>query len=198
MFVPSLFVTPLVLWVAYFWRKKSEAYPRFWWTAVVICLLLTIFYNILVLVTPLYSQQDHSPDNPGGFSGGGSLPAVLAILFFAFCIVFPSFPTLFGLAFLPPRNLRIGARSAIIALLALYVVVSAVLIYDKHVRYMEDYHRERAKPRQSRFERFKHLRESPAPQRRRRSQQEQQQDQQQQPRQQPLAFRSCHTFIPGC
>jgi hypothetical protein len=143
MFVPSLIVTPLVLLVAYVWRGKSETYPRFWWSAVVICFLLTIFYNILVLSTPFYSQQDHSPDNPGGFSGGASLPAVLAVLFFAFCVVFPSFPTLFSLAFLPPRNLRTGGRSALTALIALYVVVASALIYNKHVRYMADYQQTR-------------------------------------------------------
>jgi hypothetical protein len=147
MFVPSLFVTPLVLLVAYVWRSKSETYPRFWWTAVVICFLLTIFYTILVLSTPLYSQQDHSPDNTGGFGKGATLTAVLAYLFFAFCIVLPSFPTLLGLAFLTPRNLRIGGRSALTVLIALYVVVASVLIYNKHVIYMADYVQERTTPR---------------------------------------------------
>lgn len=198
LYVPAVFVTAAVLAVAVFWRRTSESYRYFWWTVVVICLVLTFCCTVYALSIPFYSQQDHSPDNPGGPGKWASLPAVLLILFGITCVIIPSFPTLFGLAFLPPRNLRISRRIALTALIVLYVIFVSLLIYDKHVRYMEDYHRERAKPRQSRFERFKHLRESPAPQRRRRSQQEQQQDQQQLPRQQPLAFRSCHTFIPGC
>ena len=188
MFVPSLIVAPLVLLVAYVWHRKSETYVWFWWTAVVICFLLTIFYTILALNTPLYSQQDHSPDNPGGFGKGATLPVVLGYLFFAFCIVFPSFPTLLGLAFLTPRNLRFGERSALTVLIALYVVVVSVLIYNKHVRYMADYRQTR---QQQLLRKEQQWRLQPPPKRPPPAPQPlPQQQQQQQPRPQPLASKA--------
>jgi Na+/melibiose symporter-like transporter len=193
LYVPALFVTAAVLAVALFWRSKSETYRSFWWTAVIFCLLVTFCYTVYALSVPFYSQQNHSPDNPGGPGKFSTLPSVLTILFLVTCVLIPSFSTLFGLAFLPPHDLRSSRRIAATALIALYVVLALLLVYNKHVRYMADYNRERAKPRQSRFERFKHLRQLPAPQRRRRSQQQQdqqeQQQQQRQPRQQPLAMR---------
>jgi NADH:ubiquinone oxidoreductase subunit 5 (subunit L)/multisubunit Na+/H+ antiporter MnhA subunit len=143
LFVPALFVTAAVLAVALFWRRMSESYRYFWWTVIVICFLLTFCYTVYALSIPFYSQQDHSPDNPGGPGKWSSLPAVVTILFVVTCLLIPSFPTLFGLAFLPPRNWRISWRIALTALIALYVVVVSLLIYNKHVRYMEDYHQTR-------------------------------------------------------
>lgn len=187
MFVSSLFVTPLVLAAAFVWRRR-ESYPRFWWTFVVACFVVTLCYTLYSLAMPLYSQQDHRPDNPGGPGKWSSPPAMFTILFLITFVLIPSFPVLFGLAFLPPRNLKSSWRIALTVFTSLYVVLALALIYSKHLRYMADYRQERAKPSQSRFERFEHLRQAPAPQRRRRSQQEQQQEQQpREQRQQPSA-----------
>jgi len=143
MFIPSLFVTPLVLLVAYVVRKKrTESYPRFWWTAVAVCFLLTLYFTIVALMIPLWSQQDHSPDNPGGFGKGATFRELIPIVFFQFFLVLPSFPTLFGLAFLPPRNLSSIRQPALIVL---YVVTVSVLIAQKHVRYVADYHQAKQK-----------------------------------------------------
>lgn len=159
MFIPSLLVTPSVLVVAYLVRqKRTDRYPRFWWTAIVVCFLLTLYFTVVALMIPLWSQQDHRPDNPGGFGKGSTLRELIPFVLFQSFLVLPSFPTLLGLAFLPPRNLWSKTRSVLIVL---YVVTVSSIIAQKHVRYMADYHRERAKPRQSPFERFKHLRELP-------------------------------------
>lgn len=158
-FVPSLCVTPLVLAVAFIWRRKSETYPRFWWTAVVICMLLTAWFTAEVMAAPFYSER--GPSNPDAFPGGGMF-ALLIVFLAGTCLVIPSFSVLIGLAFLSPRNLRITWKSAVFVLLVLYVVVTSMLIYSKHVRYMADYRQERAKPRQSPFERFEDRRDSPS------------------------------------
>ena len=159
MFIPSLLVTPSVLLVAYLVRKKrTESYPRFWWTAVVICFLLTAWFTAEVMAAPLYSER--GPSNPDAFPGGGMF-ALLIVFLAGTCLVIPSFSVLIGLAFLPPRNLRIMRRSVLIVLIVLYVVATSMLVYNKHVRYMADYHQERAKPRQSPFERFEDRRDSP-------------------------------------
>jgi hypothetical protein len=159
MFIPSLFVTPFVLLVAYVLRTRTESYPRFWWTAVVVCFLLTMYFAIAVLAMPLWSEQDHSPDNPGGFGKGSTTRELVPVLFFKLFLVVPSFPTLLGLAFLPPRNLPSKRQSVLIVF---YVVVVSALIAQKHVRYMADYRRERAKPKQTPFERFEYLRKNAA------------------------------------
>jgi hypothetical protein len=155
--VPSLFVTPLVLTVAFIWRRSSETYPRFWWTSVVICLLLTAWFTTEVMAAPLYSER--RPSNPDAFPGG--VFAVLTVFLAGTCLVIPSFSVLIGLACLSPRNLRITWRSVLFVLLMLYVVVTSMLVYNKHVRYMADYRQERAKPRRSPFERFEDRRDSP-------------------------------------
>jgi hypothetical protein len=105
LYVPAWFVAAAVLAVAYFWRKVSESYRHFWWSVVAICFVLTLCYTVYALSIPFYSQQDHRPDNPGGPGKWSTLPAVVTIMFFVTCLLIPSFPTLFGLAFLPPRNL---------------------------------------------------------------------------------------------
>jgi hypothetical protein len=158
MFIPSLFVTPSVLAVAFIWRRKSETYPRFWWTVVVICFLLTASLTAEIMAAPLYGER--RPSNPDAFPGGG-LFAVLTMLLAGTCLVIPSFSVLIGLAFLSPRNLRITWRSVLIVLIVLYVVATSALIYNKQVRYIADYHRDRAKPKQSPFERFEDRRELP-------------------------------------
>jgi hypothetical protein len=186
LFVPAILVTAALLAVAFFWRRTGESYRYFWWTVVVACFVVTLCYTLYSLAMPLYSQQDHRPDNPGGPGKWSSPPAMFTILFLITFVIIPSFPVLFGLALLPPRNLKSSWRIALTVFISLYVVLALALIYSKHVRYMADYRQERAKPRQSRFERFEHLRQAPAPQRRRRSQQDQQQDQKQ-PQPQPLA-----------
>src|SRR3972149_4805856 len=156
-FIPSLIVTPLVVAVAFTWRRWSETYPRFWWTSVVICLLLTAWFTTEVIAAPLYSER--RPSNPDAFPGG--VFAVLTVFLAGTCLVIPSFSVLIGLAFLPPRSLRITWRSVLFVLLVLYVVVTSMFIYSKHVEYMADYHQERAKTRQSPFERFEDRRDSP-------------------------------------
>lgn len=167
LYVPALFVTATMLAAALFLRRVSESYSYFWWTVIAICFVLTLCYTVYALSMPFYSQQGHRPDNPGGPGKWSSLPAVVTIMFFVTFLLIPSFPTLFVLAFLPPRNLSNRRRTASTVWIALYVVTMFLLIYNKHVRYMEDYHRERTKPRQSRFERFQHLRQAPPPQRQR-------------------------------
>jgi hypothetical protein len=143
MFIPSLFVTPSVLLMAYFIRRmRVESYPRFWWAAVVVCFLLTIYFTVMVLVMPLWSQQEHSPDNPGGFGKGSSPLVFIPVLFFQFFLVLPSFPTLFGLALMPPRNLPSKRQSVIIIL---YVVVVSAIIFQKNAKYVADYHQARQK-----------------------------------------------------
>lgn len=144
MFIPSLIVVPLVLAMAYLSRRRSEAYPRFWWTAVVIYFLLTMSFTIVVLMTPLWSQQDHSPSNPGGFERWSTMPELVVLLFVTTCVIVPAFPTLLGLAFLPPRSLQSKKQSVLIVL---YVVIISAFIVQKHVRYMDDYYQTRQKLR---------------------------------------------------
>ena len=136
-FVPSLFITPVVLVFAYFWRRKSDNYSRVWWSAVAICVLLTALFTWQVISAPLYSERDHSPDNPGGFSVG--LFAVLIVFLAGTCVVIPAFPVLIGLALLPPSDLRRIARPLLIATCLIYVGVSTLLIVQKNMRYVSDY-----------------------------------------------------------
>lgn len=132
--IPSLIVTPLVLAAAYFWRRR-KSYPRFWWTAVVICFVLTALFAVQVLSTPLYSEKDRSPDNPGGFSAG--LGEILAVYLVETCIVIPAFPVLIGLAFLSP----VGTKCLLVIVVLLYVGLLSWLIIQKNVRYIADYRR---------------------------------------------------------
>jgi hypothetical protein len=154
LFIPSLFVAPAVLTAAYLWRKKSESYRRFWPAALAICFVLTALFTFQVLTIPYYSERNHSPDNPGGFSTGPF--EVIAVFLLQTCIVIPAFPMLLGLVSLPPRGRESKLRAVLVFL---YLVAISVLIVQKHVTYMADYRRERSKPKQTPFERFRHLRE---------------------------------------
>jgi hypothetical protein len=156
--IPSLIVAALILAVAYYWRRRSASYATFWKAEVALSFLITLAYTMYVLAMPFYSQQDHSPRNPGGFAGPGPI-GMIAILFVVICLILPAFPTLLGLAFLPPRTLKSRWQSVLIVL---YLAVVCFLIAQKYSTFMADYQRERAKPRQSPFERFEHLRRDAA------------------------------------
>lgn len=188
LYIPAFFVTTALLALAFSWRRISDTYRYFWWTVVIACFLVTSCYTLYSLAIPLYSQQDHTTDNPGGPGKWSSSPAVFTVLFLITFVLIPSFPTLFGLAFLPPRNLRSPRRIASTVLIALYVVVALAFIYNKHVQYMADYHQERAKSKQGQFE---HRRNSPLSPRQQQQQKRLQdrieQRQKQEQSQQPLA-----------
>jgi hypothetical protein len=108
-------------------------------------------------MTPLYSQRDHSPANPGGFSAG--LFELLGVYLFEAGLVIPAFPVLFGLALLPPRTMQSRWQSVFVVI---FLAVVSGLIVKKHLTYMADYQRERAKPSQTPFERFEHLSDTSA------------------------------------
>jgi hypothetical protein len=154
-FVPSLFVTPIAVAALLFFRKR-QSYPTIWRYAVIACLILAALYTVLTVSAPLYSERDRSPDNPGGFSV--SLWAVLGELIFWTCVVIPAFPMLIALAFLPPHG---RPRRLLVVFAVLLVGVFTALIVRKNSAYMADYRMEKSKPRQSTFERFKHLRIEP-------------------------------------
>lgn len=146
--IPALLVTATVLVVAYVWCRKSQTYIQFWWAEVALNFLITLLYTAYVLAIPFYSEQVHRTRNPGGFGGPSSI-GIVAILFVVGCLLLPAFPTLFGLAFLPPRTSKFKWQSAIIVL---YVVVVTVLISQKYTRYMADYRQHRVKKIQSKLE----------------------------------------------
>jgi hypothetical protein len=151
MFIPSVFLTPLAL-AALLWLRRASNYSRLWQCAVIICILLTVACTGLTLTTPLYSERDHVPDVPGGFSVG--VWGVIGVLIFWTCLVIPAFPVLIALACLPPP----GQSRLVLLPLLLFVVVLAGLIAWKNARYVADYRHEKSKPRPSTSERFKHLR----------------------------------------
>lgn len=153
-FIPSLFVTPAAV-TALLWLRKGPHYSRLWKFAVVVCLLLVVIYTTLTLTTPLYSERDHKPDSPGGFSV--SIFDVLGELIFWSCFAIPAFPVLIVLGCLPPAG---RSRFWLLPLL-LVVLVLAGLIAWKNTRYIADFAREKSRPRPSNFERFKHLRDNP-------------------------------------
>src|SRR3989304_5502036 len=70
LFAPSLIVTPLAVAALFLWRKRGSNYPRYWRSALIVCFVLCALFLIQVLNAPLYSERDHSPDNPDGFSSG--------------------------------------------------------------------------------------------------------------------------------
>lgn len=156
LFIPSLFVTPLAVAAILFFRKR-ETYARVWRYAFISCLLLTVLYTAVTLSAPLYSERDKGPDNPGGFSAG--LWGVAGEFIFWTCVVIPAFPVLIALAFFPPP----GRSRLPLAVFSIFIVsVFIALIVRKNAAYMADYHREKSIPRQSTFDRFKHLRNDPA------------------------------------
>jgi hypothetical protein len=156
LFIPSLLVTPLAVAALLFFRKRAT-YPTVWRNAVITCLILTALYAALTLSAPLYSERDKGPDNPGGFSAG--LWAVAGAFLFWTCVVIPSFPMLIALAFLPPTG---RTRLPLVVFSILVVSVLIALIVRKNSAYVADYRREQSIPRQSTFDRFKHLRTDPA------------------------------------
>ena len=188
LFLPAILVTAALIAIAFFWRRMSDTYRYFWWTVVIAGLLVTLCYTLYSLSIPMYSQQDHSPDNPGGPGKWSSPPAVFTVLFLITFVLIPSFPTLFALACLPPRNLRSPWRILTPVLIALYVVIALTFIYSKHIRYMADYHQERAKQKQGQFEQRRNSPLSPSQQQQQKRLQERiEQRQEQEHSEQPLA-----------
>ena len=134
--------------MAFFWRRTSESYRYFWWTVVVACFVVTLCYTLYSLAIPLYSQQDHRPDNPGGRQvviAASDVHDTVSYYLCTYSLVSRSLDCVS-----PPPNLKSSWRIALTAFMSLYVVLALALIYSKHVRYMADY-RQRATPRQSRF-----------------------------------------------
>jgi hypothetical protein len=154
-FIPSLLVTPLALAVAYFWRQKWQSYSSVWWIAVVVCFLLVGVFAVQVLGTPLYTQRDQSPDNPGGFSTG--ITSVIGVYLLEICLVIPAFPVLIGLMFLPPHDLRTPARVLLIVLCLLYVGIVGWLILGRNAAFAADYQRAKQRERWQ-GDQFRHLR----------------------------------------
>ncbi len=137
-FIPSLFVTPVVL-LAFLFLRRGSNYPSVWRWAILVCLVLCGVFLMQVLSTPLYSQRDKSPDNPGGPSV--SVFAAIALLIFETCIVIPAFPVLIGLAWLAPRGWDVRTRSLAVAVCMIYVGVFAWMIILKNAALAADYQR---------------------------------------------------------
>jgi hypothetical protein len=122
-----------------------------------LCVSHILLYGPHIDSTAVQSARSQSEES--GRTRGPSLLGGLAILFVYFCVLIPAFPMLFGLAFLPPKTWRFKWLSGFAAV---YVAVALTLIFLKRATYMADYYQERSKPRQSRFERFEHLRTNDA------------------------------------
>lgn len=149
-FMPSLFVTPVVLVAFFVLRRRSGAYRNIWRWAIFASLVLCGVFLMQVLSTPLYSQRDKSPDNPGGFSV--SLYAVIALMIFETCIVIPAFPVLIGLAFLPPSGWDTRKRSLLVVAAIAYVGVLAWMITAKNTALAADYRQSKQQERLQRIQ----------------------------------------------
>jgi hypothetical protein len=145
-FIPSLVVVPAAL-AALFFLRKREAYPWLWRRAVIVCLILCGLFALQVLNAPLYSQRDHSPDNPGGPSSG--IFAVIGVFLIGTCIVIPAFPMLIALAAVPPRGWR---RLPLVLVALLFVGVLGWLMVRKNGAYFADYQQAQQQGRQERIE----------------------------------------------
>lgn len=139
--VPSLVITPVAVAVLLTLRRRAM-YATLWRGGIATCFLLTAFYAVLVLNTPLYSQRDHVPSNPGGFSVG--MWAILAVLFLWTCVVIPAFPLLVALACLPPRD---RSRTPLVVICCIYVVVLGSLMWRKNVSFVDDFEQTKIKER---------------------------------------------------
>lgn len=150
--VPSLFVTPLAAVVLSAARKRP-AYARCWRSAIVVCVLLIALFTVMTLTAPLYSDRDHRPANPGGFSSSPGI-ALMELAFWT-CVVIPAFPVLIVLGMMSPQG-----QSRLPSLVASLLVVGAcgALIVQKNLQFWADYREEKSKPRQTPFEQFEHLR----------------------------------------
>jgi hypothetical protein len=99
--------------------------------------VLSGLFALQVLNAPLYSQRDHSPDNPGGPSSG-MFGVIGVFLVWTFAII-PSYPALIVLACLPPRGWHPRTRMLLIVSSLIYVGALAWLMAQKNERYIADY-----------------------------------------------------------
>lgn len=105
------------------------------------CVVLSGLFAAQVVKTPLYSERDKSPDNPGGFST--SIMSAIGVFIVETCLLIPAFPVLIVLASLPPDGLPARARPLLLAACFLYVGVLGTLIFRKNTDYQEDYKQSR-------------------------------------------------------
>jgi hypothetical protein len=104
--------------------------------------------------TPMYSQRDQSPDNPGGPSA--SAFAVLALLVIDTCIVIPAFPLLIALPWIAPDYWQARSRLVLGIVCLLFVGILAMLIVQKNAAFVADYQRSKQQERQG--DQFQHVR----------------------------------------
>jgi hypothetical protein len=161
MWIPSLIATLVFLSVAFIWRRTSGTYAIAWWIAVTICSLVAAGYFIWVFTIPFYSQSTEALNSSGDFGIIPPPPLLLVVFAFVFFIVMPSLPTLFGLAFLPPRNLLHRWQRALPVLIGLYAVILAALIYNRHTLYWRDYERQKLEITERESERWEDYRNLP-------------------------------------
>jgi Na+/melibiose symporter-like transporter len=134
--------------------KASGRYRMFWWVAVSLFAVTCFALFAYVMSWPFYSQTVRQTPNPGGPSGH----VVLGILFWVllYAVAIPSFPALVLLSLFPPKSHK--RRYILTIVIMLYAIILALLTLVKFQMYMTDYRAERAKPKQTPFERFEHLR----------------------------------------
>ena len=154
-----LVVVPLVV-LLFFIDKAGRQYSVCWWCVVGMFAVVCLATFTYVLSWPFYSQTIHQTPNPGGPSGSVFLGVLFWILLWT--VVLPSFPALFLLGLFPPRLYGQRRRYALTIAIGIYSAILAGLILVKYQVYMADYRIEKAKPKQSPFERFEHLRTNPA------------------------------------
>lgn len=159
-FLCSLLVIAPVIALLLSTDKAGKRYATCWWGGVVAFAAICMGTFAYILSWPLYSRATHQTLNPGGPSGS----ILLAILFWIllWTIVVPSFPMLFLLGLSPPKSYSKKRRLRFTVAITIYVLVLGSLVLAKHQVYMADYRREMAKPKQTPFERFEHLRTSTA------------------------------------
>lgn len=154
LFIPSLFVVPVAV-VAIFFLRRSQNYARLWLVAGIVCFVLCGWFLVQVLNTPLYSERDRSPDNPGGFSTG--VTTVIALFLLMTCAVIPAFPVLIALACMPHSSWHARTRLLLVVLGLLYVGILAWLIARKNATFVADYRQTKQQERQQ-GDQFQHLR----------------------------------------
>lgn len=154
-FVPSLIVAPVVLLAFAIVRTRRDDYHRWWYVATSVCVVLCMLFALWVWQTPLYSQQNHSPQNPGGFSS--SPISVIGVFLLVSCLVIPAFPVLLGLAWLSPRQWTKRVRMSVLGFLCVYLIVLIAGILGKHNAFVSDY-RSFQQRRLQQQDQFEHVR----------------------------------------
>lgn len=158
-FVCSLLVIvpvgALLLWM----DKASDSYRVVWSCVVAMMAAICFATCAYVLSWPYYSQTTRQAMNPGGPSGS----IFLGIMFWVVgaTVVLPSFPALLLLGLFPPKSFSQKKRLVLTVVVVAFVILAAALTLLKYRAYIADYRTERAKPQQTPFERFRHLRNNP-------------------------------------